>query len=145
MSVITRIIRWFYTYLLIANFEFLVTDKTYTTNICNVNRIYFLINYADSKIFKVFDFFTFVDNDVVVIFLGFFFFQDDSLYIGTDYLVRQIKIINCEQYRWIDSCVKDPHCAWINNGSLLKDTSVDMEIPCYYRCRSLTFVNESGL
>ena len=74
-----------------------------------------------------------------------FFFQDDSLYIGTDYLVRQIKIINCEQYRWIDSCVKDPHCAWINNESLLKYTSVDMEIQCYNRCRSLTFVRENGL
>jgi len=57
------------------------------------------------------------------------------LYIGTDYLVRQIKIINCEQYRWIDSCVKDPHCAWI----------IDTEIPCYNRCRSLTFVRENGL
>jgi len=106
----------------------------------------FEINYADSKIYKIFDFFTFVDNDVVVIFLGFFlFFQDDSLYIGTDYLVRQIKIINCEQYRWIDSCVKDPHCAWINNDTPLNDASVDMEIQCYYRCRSLTFVRKNKL
>ncbi|XP_052099530.1 uncharacterized protein LOC127734022 isoform X4 [Mytilus californianus] len=37
----------------------------------------------------------------------------DFLLIGTDYSVRQINVINCEQYIKIDNCIKDPHCAWM--------------------------------
>ncbi|CAC5419351.1 unnamed protein product [Mytilus coruscus] len=38
----------------------------------------------------------------------------DFLLIGTDYSVRQINVINCEQYIQIDQCIKDPHCAWMD-------------------------------
>ncbi|XP_052099527.1 uncharacterized protein LOC127734022 isoform X2 [Mytilus californianus] len=38
----------------------------------------------------------------------------DFVFIGTDYSVRQINVIHCEQYIKIDQCIKDPHCAWID-------------------------------
>ncbi|XP_063432671.1 uncharacterized protein LOC134714904 isoform X2 [Mytilus trossulus] len=39
----------------------------------------------------------------------------DFVLIGTDYSVRQINVINCEQYMKIAKCIKDPHCAWSDN------------------------------
>ncbi|XP_071167146.1 uncharacterized protein [Mytilus edulis] len=38
----------------------------------------------------------------------------DFVLVGTDYSVRQINVINCEQYIKIDQCIKDPHCAWLD-------------------------------
>ncbi|XP_076102256.1 semaphorin-4D-like [Mytilus galloprovincialis] len=65
---------------------------------------------------------------------------NDSVYTGTDTSVKRIQIINCEQYRWIDSCVKDPHCAWVNSSDYLTDDIDKDDIQCYNRCKSLETV-----
>ncbi|XP_052099533.1 semaphorin-2A-like isoform X3 [Mytilus californianus] len=65
--------------------------------------------------------------------------HEGSVYIGTDTKVQQINVINCEQYRRIDSCVKDPHCAWINKTNLLPETEFNI------KCRALTYIQEHQL
>ncbi|XP_052099535.1 semaphorin-2A-like isoform X2 [Mytilus californianus] len=64
---------------------------------------------------------------------------EGSVYVGTDTKVQQINVINCEQYRLIDSCVKDPHCAWINKTKLLPETETDL------KCRALTYIKDHSL
>ncbi|CAC5359477.1 unnamed protein product [Mytilus coruscus] len=44
----------------------------------------------------------------------------DFVFIGTDNSVRQINVIDCEQYIKIDKCIKDPHCSWIDTVCLSK-------------------------
>ncbi|XP_052099524.1 semaphorin-2A-like isoform X2 [Mytilus californianus] len=65
---------------------------------------------------------------------------NDSVYIGTDTSVKRIQVINCEQYRWIDTCVKDPHCAWVNSSDYLTDNIDKDDIQCYNRCKSVEAV-----
>ncbi|CAC5398337.1 unnamed protein product [Mytilus coruscus] len=65
--------------------------------------------------------------------------HEGSVYVGTDTKVQQINVINCEQYRRIDSCVKDPHCAWINKTNLLPETEFNI------KCRPLTYIQEHQL
>ncbi|CAC5404408.1 unnamed protein product [Mytilus coruscus] len=65
---------------------------------------------------------------------------NDSVYIGTDTSVKRIQVINCEQYRWIDTCVKDPHCAWVNSSDYLTDKIDKDDIQCYNRCKSVEAV-----
>ena len=48
---ITKIIWWFYAYLLIANFEILVTDKTHQPIYEMQIEYTYEVNYADTKIY----------------------------------------------------------------------------------------------
>ncbi|XP_076102250.1 semaphorin-2A-like [Mytilus galloprovincialis] len=62
-----------------------------------------------------------------------------SVYVGTDTKVQQINVINCEQHRRVDFCVKDPHCAWINKTNLLPETERDL------KCRDLAYIKDLNL
>lgn len=63
------------------------------------------------------------------------------MYICTDFSVRRIRVINCEKHKWIDECLKDPHCGWINNSTLLSEN----ENQWYNRCRSIEYIKDNNL
>lgn len=59
------------------------------------------------------------------------------MFIGTDFSVRRIRVINCEKHKWIDECVKDPHCGWVNR--------TENEYQWYNRCRTIEYINDNNL
>ncbi|VDI24339.1 Hypothetical predicted protein [Mytilus galloprovincialis] len=63
--------------------------------------------------------------------------HDDEVFIGTDFSVRRIRVINCEKHKWIDECVKDPHCGWVNR--------TENEYQWYNRCRTIEYINDNNL
>ncbi|XP_076102249.1 uncharacterized protein LOC143071661 isoform X4 [Mytilus galloprovincialis] len=65
----------------------------------------------------------------------------DFVLIGTDYSVRQINVINCEQYMKIDNCVKDPHCAWLD--TVCRSTKYIYSNPHVNRMQIYTYANFS--
>lgn len=66
--------------------------------------------------------------------------KGDYVYVGTDHSIQQISIMNCDKYLWIDSCVRDPHCAWINNTNIIPENRNNY----YNRCRPLSYVQNNG-
>lgn len=63
------------------------------------------------------------------------------MYIGTDFSVRRIRVINCEKHKWINECVKDPHCGWVNKTDLLPEN----ENQYNNMCRTIEYLKDNNL
>ncbi|VDI10325.1 Hypothetical predicted protein, partial [Mytilus galloprovincialis] len=65
---------------------------------------------------------------------------DDNVYIGTDFSVRRLRVINCEKHKWINECVKDPHCGWVNKTDLLPQN----ENQHNNMCRTIEYIKDNN-
>lgn len=63
------------------------------------------------------------------------------MYIGTDFSVKSIRVINCEKHKWINECVKDPHCGWVNKTDLLPEN----ENQYHNMCRTIEYIKDNNL
>lgn len=101
----------------------------------NTGKIYKLFHKDNKKTFVSSIYSVSLDQDVIWSMKH----HKASVYVGTDTKVQQIYVINCEHHLRIDSCVKDPHCAWINDTNVLPETEYNI------KCRALTYVEEHQL